>query len=720
MSDEEFDALWREHAASREADPSAAVWGDTILDRVGASPVGNRVRHTTPMLSLDNLFVGGDAGLQPMYDWLANVRSSEITPPGVCVLAEPKIDGLSLRLVYRGGKLVSATTRGDGTFGEDVTANIVAAAAVPDTIAIDADFVELSGEVCLSFDAFARLNMHKQNAGEPVFANPRNAAAGILRRKNPADVKGSGLRFILHGIESGRIHPLYSMEQSRFGLQGFELPDTIKVELDGRVSGESQYTTPEEILRYLMRQAYPTDGVVLKLNSYSGRAALGSTARAPRWAVALKFPQPEVVTKLKGITTQVGRTGVLTPVAELEPVLVDGTTVSRATLHNEAQINRLGLQVGDTVAIEKAGAIIPSILRSVTADEFVASSIDNSPRNWSGPAASITRLERPPFRLLAHIGGKCPSCGSADIQKQQVDGTDGAAYICRNTACPAQFSARLQHFCSRKALDVPGIGPEAADAIVARWYSYAESTGRGPFDGSTPERVLIDFLDADEGWLAAVSWITEAQGRMSFGRSRARKAKEAMQAAKRAPMHRWLFALGIPSVGENTSKEVSRLCEDINELRYACLPKSEVKNPNGGLIHRIASGEDKSAGEIAKFRVSSHLGPVSSKALCDFFSGNDDVVNALIAFGVRSDNYNPIPGDATGALAGKLVVITGTLSVSRDEMKALLESAGARVSGSVSKKTDLLVAGSDCGSKLTKAQELGARVVSEADIRGML
>jgi DNA ligase (NAD+) len=476
---------------------------------------------------------------------------------------------------------------------------------------------------------------------------------------------------------------------------------------------------------------------------------------------------------LKDITVQVGRSGILCPVAILEPVHIDGSLVSRATLHNEDQINRLGLQIGDEVEIQKMGAIIPGCVRSVTRDNRVKELEEfyelKHPDdevflkiNWVGDAL---QQERPPFSLVDHIGGKCPSCGCTDIQKQgeakcivipwgiaesielmtpeeaqakrpghspvKVIGTPTktqVAWRCMNTeSCPAQLAARILHFCSRKALNIEGVGEEAADAI-AKWFLDLEPRARIRHSCITPLQILLQLFDTLPVWWAELSWITESGGKMTFGESRAKKAMTSLEAARKLPLHRWLFALGIRTIGENTSKEISRLCEEINEFRYTCRPPEGVKNPKAGVIYRIANGEDKATSEgLLKYGISSHLGPVSCQALVDFCASDEGIIalHTLCEWGIKSDNYDPIPAampasSEGAALAGKTFCVTGTLSVPRPEIEKLIEGAGGKLSSGVTKKTSFLVAGDKAGSKLDKAQELGVEILNEEQLRAML
>lgn len=711
MSDAEYDNEWKNHLMDREATPGLFddLQDGTILDKVGAAPAPTsgfrKVKHSYPMLSLDNVFENEQDGSEDLEKWLADVE--RICGPETGIVVEPKIDGCSLSLTYINGVLLEAITRGDGVTGDDVTDNVRASVMFPTNVrplsessmAIPAfGPATVRGEVFMDFATFGRLNAELVANGEEPYKNPRNAAAGAIRLQDPAECAKRGLRFLPHGVLDGGFKQ-HDSAMTFLHNAGFNtMRDCLHFMFEGPIKISS--------LRGIVTAGvdYPIDGLVFKINDYAKRELMGTTARAPRWATALKFQQEKVTTPLKAITVQVGRSGVLTPVAELEPIFVDGSVVSRATLHNEGQINRLGLQIGDEVEIRKAGAIIPELVRSVTGDSLLR--------------------ERPPFSLMDHIGGKCPSCNGTDIQKQQVDGEDGARYQCRNPECPAQLAARIEHFASRKCLDIEMLGGEAATALAD--YLIANNAIDNYIDGDpvrSSTELLLSFMDFGVPSFAGLSWITDSGTQMTLGTKRAEKIVAALKRAKTLPLHRWLFALGISTVGENTSKEISRLCEELNEFRYACRPPEPVKNPNGGVIYRIANGEDKSTGSLQKYSISSHLGPVSCKALVEFCASTDGerVLYVIGEWDIKSDNYNPIPvASADKPLQGKTICITGTLSVGRDEMKALLEAAGAKVSGSISKKTDYLLAGEDCGGKLKKAGDLGVSVITETIARGML
>lgn len=753
MSDAEFDALWREHKAAREAGEPGFP-SNTILDRVGApveaSSGFQKAAHLSPMLSLDNAFAQPDGSNADLVAWLDSVKArcgSDLT-----LVVEPKIDGLSLNLIYVDGKLVRAVTRGNGLVGDDVTANVLACKLAPANLAATefggtapSGTIEIRGEVFMDFKSFEALNARQQAEGAPLYANPRNAAAGSLRLHDPAQAATRGLRFLAHGAElhsasfSGRVPIDYGELVGELNAHvGF--PDRLFMRVDGAC-------WDMVILRHTIRCLvdYPIDGAVVKVQGFEHRNILGYGSRSPRWAIAIKFEQEQAETVLKAITVQVGRSGTLTPVAELEPVEVDGSTVRRATLHNEDQVNRLNLKVGDVVRIQKAGAIIPEIVESVTAaDHRLRLSMEQN-----GDADAIERQwarERPPFRLIDHVGGKCPSCGSDTLHKVSSSGArdlrtglqetdqmlaikDAVSWRCLNQLCPAQVAGNIEHMASRKALDIPMLGGEAAECLAKHWLeSNVESPRLGDLGIVTWRHMLLSMFvywneQSTLGWLSELRWTTESGGTMTLGEPRARKILQGVERAKTLPLNRWIYALGIPTVGENTSKEISRLFEEANHLRFACRPPHEVSNPGGGIIWHIANGADKSGDDLARYAISSHLGPVSAQALVDFERSGEgtSILDLMSDLEIWSDNYYPVPMSSTDKpLFGLTFVITGTLSVGRDEMKALIESKGGKVSGSVSAKTDYLVCGEGGGSKADKAAKLGVKTLTEAALRAML
>ena len=743
IPDAEYDELWRDHLADRKASPEKFA-PDTILDRVGAAPKSGAVKrkHPSPMMSLDNAFQQEDGSNDDLVDWVKssiNELNSMSLAASAYVVIEPKIDGLSLNLCYRNNKLVCALTRGDGETGEDVTANVLACKLAPAELGrteftgADPDWVmEVRGEVYMTFAAFEALNERQRAAGEEEYANPRNAAAGSLRLQDPAEAAKRGLSFIAHGLVGGNING--NMPHSQASAMG-ELAPYFQIPWHTTSSLLRLLEDPDE-LKDIKKDLelsvdYPIDGAVVKINDYHHQRALGVTSRAPKWAIAIKFPQQQVETRLKAIDVQVGRSGALTPVGILEPVYVDGSTVSRVTLHNEEQVIKLGLSVGDTVRIRKAGAIIPQVTASVTREKRATELTllyGNPDKSYALEGDALTtRVQEGlvaegyhSFDLATLINGQCPSCGSTDLQKQDVADGAGAKWYCMNTAgCPAQLAARVEHFASRKCLDLEMIGGEAADAIATRML--ARHTPNPEDAGALNSPHPLDLFSWTMADFAELTWTTEAGGTMTFGESRAAKVMAAIEWAKKLPLRRWIAAMGIPSIGENTSKEISRLFSSGQDL--GALRKADRCHVATDAVWRIAAGEVKSGQPLAHLRISSHLGPVSAQALRDWVSSSigSRVLILMASFGIKSDNYDPIPTAAPDKpLFGKSLCITGTLSVGRDEMKALIEKAGGKVSGSVSAKTDYLVAGDKAGSKAEKAAKAGVTILDEAALRALL
>lgn len=635
ISDAEYDALVRENRELEERFPQL-VRADSPSKRLGASPTSAlaKVSHARPMLSIDNAFSD-----EEVEEFVARVRRFLALPADeqIAITAEPKIDGLSCSLRYERGELVLAATRGDGTVGEDVTANARAISDIPQRVKGAPDVLEVRGEVYMSKADFDSLNERQETAGGKVFANPRNAAAGSLRQKDPAITAARPLRFMAHGW--GELsEPLASMQllaMKQIESFGFPISDLLK----RCHSVEEMLAHYREIERVRADLPYDIDGVVYKVGRIDWQERLGQVARAPRWALAHKFPAEKAETTLEAIDIQVGRTGKLTPVGRLKPVGVGGVIVANVTLHNRDEIERLGLRIGDRVRIQRAGDVIPQVVENLTRDEV-----------------------RPPYIFPDH----CPECGSEAVSEEgEVDVRCTGGLI-----CPAQRFERLRHFVSRGALDIEGLGEKSiAEFIELGWLN-------SPADIFRLHRHRDELL-AREGWkeksvdnlLAAIE-------------------------AKRAPDGpRFLFGLGIRHVGIVTAKDLLKCFGTIEELRRAAL---------------FEGGEE----ELSSVQ---GVGPVVAEALHDFFHEphNQEVLGDLLS----EVSPQPFVSDARQTeWSGKTIVFTGSLeTMSRDEAKAQAERLGARSAGSVSAKTDLVVAGPGAGSKLKKAEELGIRVIGEAE-----
>jgi DNA ligase (NAD+) len=655
ISDADYDALMRENAAL-EAQYPHLVRADSPSKLVGAAPTGHlaKVAHARPMLSLDNAFADED-----VVEFVGRVRRFLALPDDaeVALTAEPKIDGLSCSLRYEKGRLVQAATRGDGSIGEDVTANVRTIADIPETLAGNApDVFEVRGEVYMSKADFAALN--EKLAGERVFANPRNAAAGSLRQKDPEVTRSRPLRFLAHGW--GEVSELPGSTQTEVmeAIRAFGLP--VSDEFVRCKSADEALAHYRKIESQRADLPFDIDGVVYKVDRFDWQRRLGQVARAPRWAIAHKFPAERAQTLLRAIDIQVGRTGALTPVARLEPVTVGGVVVTNATLHNADEIERLGARPGDRVVLQRAGDVIPQIVEVLTRDE-----------------------ERPAFEF-PHT---CPECGSAAEREE-------GEVIWRCTGgliCPAQRVERLIHFASRHAFDIRGLG------FV---------------------RVEEFFKD---GLIASPADIFRLKHRRDALVARERLADvsvdnllEAIEDKRRIPLDRFLFALGIRHIGEVTARELARRYASFDGFRAMI---DQVMAIRGLLSPALGESERKFEIRRAKELVNAigtrDIGPEVAEALLDFFAEphNQQVVADLADELTIEDVVHET---LESEVSGKTVVFTGKLlTMSRDEAKAQAERLGAKAAGSVSKATDLVVVGADAGSKLKKAQELGIRVVSE-------
>ncbi|MFN4239635.1 MAG: NAD-dependent DNA ligase LigA [Erythrobacter cryptus] len=642
ISDAAYDALVRRNAAIEAAFPHL-VRPDSPSRKVGhgvaASPLG-KVTHEVRMMSLDNAFSAEEVG-----EWLARMRRFLALPEDapLALTAEDKIDGLSCSLRYEQGRLVRAATRGDGQVGEDVTANVAHIADIPQTLPEGVPEVfEVRGEVYMEKQAFAALNAAQQEAGGKLFANPRNAAAGSLRQKDPRITAQRPLRFWAHGWGAHSALPGTTQAEVIGAIRGWGFPVSP---LFSRVEGgvEALMARFEAIGRARADLAYEIDGVVYKLDRLDWQERLGFVAKAPRWALAHKFPAERAETSLEAIDIQVGRTGKLTPVGRLAPVLVGGVTVTNVTLHNRDEIARLGLRVGDRVVIQRAGDVIPQVVENLTRD-----------------------APRAPFVFPDH----CPECGSEAVAEEgEVDVRCTGGLI-----CPAQRIQRLEHFVSRKALDIEGLG----EKTIAQFFAlgWLES----PVDIFRLKRRRAEML-ALEGWQE----------------KSVDNLLAAIEARRQPDAARLLFALGIRHVGEVTARDLMKHLHELPVLR--------------DLATRAHAGDAEALAELTAI---DGIGPVVVRALGDFFH---EPHNVAVWEDLLSEVSPPRYEVETRAsrVAGKTVVFTGKLeTMSREEAKAQAERLGAKAAGSVSARTDLVVAGPGAGSKLKKAAELGIEVIDEA------
>jgi len=643
ISDAEYDALYRELEALERAHPSL-VTPESPTQRVGAAPLAafEPVRHAVPMLSIrteTNTTADGAA----QFD--ARIRRDlglgDDAPP-VEYDAELKFDGLAISLRYEQGHLTVAATRGDGEVGEDVTRNIHTIRAIPLRLTArkPPDVLEVRGEVYMSRKDFARLNARQEAAGLRTFINPRNTAAGAVRQLDPAMTAQRPLRFFAYGIGEVRGLALPATHASLLdALEAYGLP----VDPHRRVArGAAELVAFYEAVSARRDELpFDIDGVVYKVNSLALQRELGFVTREPRWAVAHKFPAEEMPTTLVDIGVQVGRTGAITPIARLAPVFVGGVTVTNATLHNEDEIRRKDVRIGDTVIVRRAGDVIPEVVRVLT--------------------------ERRPADAREFVmPARCPECGSAieRLPDEAIARCTGGLF------CPAQRKQALRHFASRHALDIEGLGDKLIDQLVD------SERVRTPAD--------IYALTADE--LASLPRMAEKS---------AANVIAAIDASRSTTLARFVYALGIRHVGEATARDLAAHFGRLDPLL------------------------DAAVDELLEVR---DVGPVLAEAIRDFFAEphNRDVIAALRRAGVHWKDGAPRRA-TSGPLAGRTFVLTGTLpTLTRDEAKALLEAAGAIVAGSVSKKTDYVVAGADAGGKLAKAHALGVAVIDEDEMQRML
>ena len=738
ISDAEYDVLRRRLVDLEEAFP-ALRREDSPTQKVGVAPSGPfaKIEHLAPMLSLDNAFNDED-----VEDFLGRIRrflglgaSEEL-----CVTAEPKIDGLSASLLFENGVLVRGATRGDGRIGEDVTANLKTIDDIPDKLSGEGwpDRLEIRGEVYMSHADFAALNAREEEAGRKVFANPRNAAAGSLRQQDSEITKSRPLRFFAYA---------WAAESSAFAAGQYEAVQALAdwgFQVNPLLAKSSTATGLLETYRSIEERradlGYDIDGVVYKVDRLDWQARLGQVSRFPRWAIAHKFPAEQAVTILKDIEIQVGRTGTLTPVAKLEPVTVGGVVVSNATLHNEDEIARKDIRIGDKVIVQRAGDVIPQVVASL-ADK------------------------RPPEGLAEYVfPDHCPACGSAAVRELDEKGEPDARRRCTGgLICPAQAVERLKHFVSRSALDIDGFGVKQIELFYAKgvvlypqhifmlaqrieelglpplseWEGFGETSAANLFAaidarrqvefarflialgvrhvGSTNSRLLAQHFGAFQALRDAMSQAAKEQSGPAYRRLRAiprigaqtldgllnhvshEGVPETPPPTAKEGLAQQIEALRIPRLNSAASRELAQRYESWSAFRSDVL---EALNQRPGPVYQDVASIDG-------------MGEVSAKALIDFFAEphNLDMLDALLT---QIDIASAEAPQSDGVVSGKTVVFTGGLErMTRDEAKARAQALGAKVSGSVSKKTDIVVAGPGAGSKLTKAQELGVQVMTE-------
>jgi DNA ligase (NAD+) len=631
ISDAEYDALYAELEAL-EADHPELVTPDSPTQRVGGEPLEGfeEVRHAVPMLSLANARKTED-----LREWDARVRRLLGPDEEPRYVTELKIDGLAVSLRYEDGRFARGATRGNGTVGEDVTQNLRTVRAIPDRLDDEPPGVlEPRGEVFMTLENFEALNRRQEAEGKPPFANPRNAAAGAIRQLDPRITATRPLTIFLYGVgEGGELFESHSAMLDALKSYGLRTnPHRLHDSIETVIEECERRAAERESLPYQI------DGVVVKVDSREQQRALGTVARAPRWAIAYKFEPLAGRTKLLDVIVNVGRTGALTPQAVLEPVNIGGVTISRATLHNEDYVKEKGILIGDTVVVERAGDVIPQVVRPVTEDR-------------DG--------DEHPFRMPAH----CPVCG------EPVSRPEGEAVTrCVNARCPAQALEHIIHWASKGAMDIEGLG----EKVATRFFDL----------GLIKDPADIYGLRADQ--------ISPLEG---FGEKSAEKLVRGIERSKEQPFPRVLFALGIRHVGSVTAE----------------------------LIAERFSGEDLLRGVTAEQLVEiKGVGGVVARAVAEYFAleDNSDLVERLMRIGLNLERVSTRPSD--GPLAGKKMVITGTLSRPRGEFVGRLEAAGGTFTSSVSKNTDYVLAGEEAGSKLDRARELGVPVIDEAGFEELL
>jgi DNA ligase (NAD+) len=735
ISDYEYDRLYHELLELEKNFPELAT-PDSPSRRVGGEPLSEfkSVRHAVPMMSLDNTYSEDEirAFVKRLQKLLPDEKLEWVV--------EPKVDGVAVSLRYENGVLVTGATRGNGTEGDDITVNLRTIRSVPLKLAEEAapPMLEVRGEVFMTKAGFEKLNAERAAAGEELFGNPRNTAAGSLKQLDPKIVAQRPLDVVIYG--TGEIRDPKSRTQNPDSQRellawlkksGFKTPERTwfcksEDELLAAIAGLDQVRK---------KFAYETDGAVIKLNSFAQQRRTGATAKAPRWAIAYKYAPEQAETKLKGITIQVGRTGALTPVAELEPVFLAGSTISRATLHNEDYIREKDIRIGDTVTIEKAGEVIPAVVNVVK---------EKRPHP-----------EPPEFDFSKHLKGKCPVCGGEIARDPEF-----SVWRCLNIAgCPAQSVRRLEFMAQRRALDIESMGGVVSEKLVER--------------GLVKEPLDLFEMKIDQ--LAKLNLGTQDQPRI-FGEKNATKVVEALERAKTFPLSRWLFALGIQEVGETTAYEIANFHNNLEHVANSSLLKgiarlgnlydelvvvspfmrgNKPRNPEEqarrkqqfenlkeeilnlgealqkeGVVNRNKQWERLTQEKRGKSKAVPEfvtiVGTKVAKNIVDFFASKtgQKVLSRLQQLGIdpRGVSKTGGTGAASGNLpfSGKTFVLTGSLAnMTRDQATDEIRARGGSVVGAVSSNTDFVVAGEEAGSKLDKAQKLGVIIIDEKEFLKM-
>ena len=719
ITDPAYDRLFQELLDLEKEFPQL-VTPDSPSQRVGGQPTDEfrRVRHRLPMLSLDKVQSEGCLNVGGLQQFLKTV-AQETGGAATDWVVEPKVDGVAVNLRYEDGALTVGSTRGDGKEGDDITGNLKTIRSIPLRLAAlphgpVPEIIEVRGEVFMTLSGFHKFHQEQQAAGEEPFRDPRNAAAGSLKQLDPRVVAKRPLEIVLYGLGEVQSHwqPRTQMELLEWlKALGFRTPSWLRV-----------CASLQEILDAIgaLDEArhgfdYDTDGAVLKINAFDARERLQGreTARAPKWAMAYKFQPDRAVTRLKGITVQVGRTGALTPVAELEPVVLSGAEIRRATLHNEDQIRLKDIRIGDRVVIQRAGEVIPEVVESV-------------PSERTGDEEPFVMPDR------------CPVCGAAVVKQKVSDGTkEEAASRCENLLCPAQLARRLEFFAQRKALDLESVGGIVADKLVE----------------TKMVQDPLDLFDLSEEQLGLLNLGTPTEPRQ-FGRKHAAKVIAALQRTRTLSLARWLFGLASPNVGEITAHGVAKFHQTLSEAAQSPLladvvsldrayqladevnPRSNKNKPADEtertkreeryqqLVTEIevigrrleAKGFARQTGEATARPANfvTEVGPVAAGSLLNYFTSDlgRKTLRRLESLGIHPHSTGP--GQAEGPFAGKTVVLTGSLAVlTRQQAGEEIRQRGGNVTTSVSSKTHLVIAGENAGQKLQEAQALGIKVLTE-------
>ncbi len=636
ISDYEYDMMFRE-LQDIEAEYPDLKTPDSPTVRVGGKALDRfeKYTHTVRMGSLTDVF---------SYDELRDFTDRMIDELGgeVEYSVEPKIDGLSVSLIYRDGLFVKGATRGDGDIGEDVTENLKTIKSIPLRLSEPLPYLCVRGEVYMPKRVFYELNEAREAAGQPLFANPRNAAAGSLRQLDPKIAASRRLEILVFNLQEGSLY--LDGKEAKTHLETLDRLDCLGFSTVSDRTLAVGYDAVAEHIKYLgdhrEELAFDMDGAVVKINDLASRVAVGEGTSTPKWAVAYKYPPEEKETMLVSVDIQVGRTGVLTPTANLEPVRLAGTTVSRATLHNAQFISERDIRIGDTVVVRKAGEIIPEIIRSIP-----------EKRNGSERVFAMPEL--------------CPSCGGRVVRDECGEGT---AMRCVNPACPAQNARSITHFASKGAMNIDGLGPQVVELLL--------SAGK-----------IKDIAD-----LYTLT-VEDIEGLDRMGKKSAENLVNAINDSKNRGLERLLFALGIRQVGEVAAEEIAGKMRSLDNLFEATFEDfSSIKD----------------------------IGGITATALVEFFAdpSTRELCQKLVSLGVKTDAVGEEKGEK---FSGLTFVLTGTLpTMTRDEASALIKKEGGKVSGSVSKKTSYVVAGEEAGSKLTKAKELGVKIIDEATLLSMI